>query len=320
VSRRRGAGAASAEDVAAAVRALAASLRSGLAPRVALMQWPESAAPGLPPALRKVARRVSLGESPEAALATATSAIGSAAGALRRCLALHRRCGGSLPALLDGVAAAVERAEAARRRAGAATAGARLSARLVAGLPLAFVPLTSGGRVLTLGVPGASLLAAGIALAVAGLYWIGRLVPRTPDSDAAAGLADELAVALGGGIPLPSALEALAADPPGDLVGPLARVRRRTALGDTWIAALRREGRGLAGLAQVLETTSSRGLPAAAALRAWAEVRRAESDTELRRSLARAPVLMVVPLTVCVLPSFALLAFGPFVLGAIRGA
>lgn len=308
------------EDVAAAVRSLAASLRGGFAPRVALTEWPSSAPASLQPALARVARRIAFGDSTEAALESAAPEMGSAASGLRRCFVLHGRAGGSLPALLEGVAAAVERTEDARRRSGAATAGARLSARLVAGLPLAFVPMTSGGRVLRLGPAGALLVIAGVVLAGIGLWWMGRLVPRAHDPDAAAGLADELAVALDGGIAIAPALDALVADPPPALAERLERVRRRISLGETWTGALRREGDGLEGLAHVLETSSARGLPAADALRTWAAARRVDAETELRRALGRAPVLMVVPLTVCVLPSFALLAFGPLVLGATGGA
>jgi Flp pilus assembly protein TadB len=144
-------------------------------------------------------------------------------------------------------------------------------------------------------------------------------VPRPPPADGAAAVADDLAAALAGGIGLVPALHAVAARPPADLANALRRATCRARLGDPWVDALAREGGALVGLAGVLARSSSLGIPAAGPLREWARARRAAVLTEHRRALQRAPVLMVVPLTVCVLPSFALLAFGPFVLGAAQG-
>jgi tight adherence protein B len=302
-----------ADRVATAIRALAGSIRAGAPPRVALEKWHPIAPVELQPALREVAHRLVLGGSIDAAVADASSLPNAVA----RCFALHRAAGGSLPAMLDGVADGVERDEEARRGSQAATAGARLSGRLVAGLPLAFVPLTSGGGALRSGAAGLLLLLAGGGLGAAGLWWIGKLVPSVSPADGAATFADDLAVALAGGIGLVPALDAVAARPPEDLEDAIGRARRRARLGQPWVEALAREGPALAGLAQVLARSCSAGIAAATPLREWAQARRAEVRTEHRRALQRAPVLMVVPLTVCVLPSFALLAFGPFVLGAM---
>lgn len=296
------------EDAAAAIRALAGSIRAGTPPHAAVAGW-DAVAP--------VGSYVALGGSPAEALARAETILGPSARALARCFALQRATGGSLPRLLERVADAVERDAASARTSSAATSGARLSGRLVAGLPLAFVPLTSGGSPLRAGVPGVVLLTVGVALGVAGLWWIGRLVPRADaGDDGAAALADDLAAALCGGVGLIPALEAAAAHPPQGLEEELARAARRVRLGAGWTDALSREGDPLRSLAEVIERSRVWGVPAARPLRDWARTRRAEVRTEMQRALRRAPVLMVVPLTVCVLPSFALLAFGPFVLGA----
>lgn len=302
-----------ADAVASAVRALAGSIRAGAPPVAAV-----AASPGLSP---QAARRVALGDAPAAALAGAEDDLGPAAPALARAFALHRAAGGSLPALLERVADGVEADAEATRSSGAATSGARLSARLVAGLPLAFVPLTSGGNPLRAGIAGLMLLLAGATLAAVGLWWIGRLVPAAPGGDDdAASLADDLAVALRGGVGLLPALDAAAQHPPPGLEESLERAARRARLGDHWVEALRREGGPLCALAEVVARSRSWGVPAAAPLQEWAAARRAEVRTEMQRALRRAPVLMVVPLTVCVLPSFALLAFGPFVLGAFAAS
>jgi tight adherence protein B len=302
------------DAIAGAVRALAGSIRAGMPPPAAVAAWAELA-PG--EIAGRVSRRVALGETPAAAFLASEPELGSAAGPLARCFALYTATGGSLPALLERVAEAVERDGEVARDAGAATSGARLSGRLVAGLPLAFVPLTPGGSVLRFGPAGAAVVVLGIALAAAGLWWIGRLVPAPPGADdGAATLADDLAVALAGGIGLGPALEAAAEHPPTGLESALARAGRRASLGESWTKALRREGGALASLAAVVARSLAWGVPAAEPLREWARARRDEVRTEMQRSLRRAPVLMVVPLTVCVLPSFALLAFGPLVLGA----
>ena len=299
------------EEVAAAVRALAGSIRAGTPPHEAVARWD---------AIETIARAVALGEPPAAAFARAEEYLGSAAPALARCFALQRATGGSLPRLLERVAESVERDAATTSTSRATTSGARLSGRLVAGLPLAFVPLTPGAGVVGAGPAGMALAAAGIALGVAGLWWIGRLIPLPPGGDdGAAALADDLAAALDGGAGLIPALEAAAAHPPAELVEQLQRAARRVRLGAGWVDALGREGLPLRTLAEVVERSRAWGVPAAGPLRDWAEARRTEVGTEMQRALRRAPVLMVVPLTVCVLPSFALLAFGPFVLRAFGG-
>ncbi len=306
------------EGAAVAIGSLASALRSGTPPRLALETWDAALPPGLAPAVSTVCRRLALGDDAACAVERARQ-LGAAAPALARCLRLHARAGGSLPAMLDALAKGLRRDDDTARRSRAATSGARLSGQLVAGLPLACIPLMPGERTLGSGTAGVLLLASGIALAAAGLWWIGRLVPAPLGDDPAATFADDLAVALRGGAGLVPALQALAESPPAGLVGHLRRASRRVALGQAWTAALREEGGPLASLAHVVERSASCGIPAAQPLLEWAAARRAEVRAEFDRAVQRAPVLMVVPLTACVLPSFALLAFGPFLLGALGG-
>lgn len=296
------------EEVAASIRSLAGSIRAGTPPHEAVARWET---------VETIARAVALGESPAAAFERAEEYLGSAAPALARCFALQRATGGSLPRLLERVAESVERDAASARAANATTSGARLSGRLVAGLPLAFVPLTPGADVVGAGPGGIALAVAGIALGLTGLWWIGRLVPAPPGGDdGAAAMADDLAAALDGGAGLIPALEAAVSHPPADLGEELDRARRRVRLGAAWVDALGSGSPPLRELAEVIERSRTWGVPAARPLRDWAETRRTAVRAEMQRALRRAPVLMVVPLTVCVLPSFALLAFGPFVLSA----
>lgn len=306
-----------ADRAAAAVAALASSIRSGSAPRRAVEEWHAVLPPDLAAAVAPVCRRLVLGGDTTGTLAGARR-LGPAGPGVARCLRLHACIGGSLPALLDELAAGLRRSHEERGRSRAATAGARLSGRLVAGLPFACIPLMPGAR-LGGSIGGIVLVAVGVALAAAGLWWIGKLVPAPAGEDPAAAFASGLAVALDAGAGLVPALDALAAMPQPGLEHAIARVRRKVTLGGTWMTALTEAGGTLGRVGLVVRRSAACGLPAAAPLREWAEARRAEVRADFDRGVQRAPVLMVVPLTACVLPSFALLAFGPFLLGALEG-
>jgi hypothetical protein len=121
------------------------------------------------------------------------------------------------------------------------------------------------------------------------------------------------AAVLRGGVGLGCALAAVAGHRDD---AALSRAARRAQLGCPWPEALRRScDAGYTALAQVIERTDRHGLPAADALEAFAVLRRAERAQEFEKSIRRAPVLMVVPLVLCVLPAFVLLALGPFLRG-----
>jgi Flp pilus assembly protein TadB len=61
------------------------------------------------------------------------------------------------------------------------------------------------------------------------------------------------------------------------------------------------------------------GAPLAAALERLAEQQRVEQRFALEARVRRAPVAMLLPLTLCVLPAFVLLAIVPLVVGALQG-
>ncbi len=135
---------------------------------------------------------------------------------------------------------------------------------------------------------------------------------------AAAALADDLAALLSGGAALIAALDAVACSPPAGIEPVFAAARDEVRSGIGWDAALASaEHPGLAAIGEVIGRTRRCGIAPAAALRELARRLDEEARTEFDRALQRAPVLMVVPLTVCVLPAFAILAFGPFLLGAV---
>jgi tight adherence protein B len=170
-----------------ALRALAAELRSGLAPaaalRIAGATTGPSRAGGIAPVMLEAAAAEALGGDPAAVLSAGAGA-GSAAAALGTALRICRRTGARLAApvsrIADGAAADLRIA----REAESALASARSSARLLAALPAAGVMLgalsgTGAPRVLLLTGLGQLCLVLGVALDLAGLAWLDRLA-RSP--------------------------------------------------------------------------------------------------------------------------------------------
>jgi tight adherence protein B len=96
-------------------------------------------------------------------------------------LDLHRRSGGDLPAVLDGVAATLRERRAAQREVRALTTQARLSGSILGLLPIvffAFLLLTSRDEMLrALATPlGSTALAVGLGMELLAFLWIRRLV------------------------------------------------------------------------------------------------------------------------------------------------
>ncbi len=182
----RAAAAARAVDVRT-LRALAAELRSGLAPaaalRVAASNSGQPRTGGVQARMLEAAAAEALGGEPAAVL-SAGAAAGSPAAALGMALYICRRTGARLAApvsrIADGAAADLR----IERETEAALAAARSSARLLAALPAAGVVLgalsgTGALRVLLLTGLGQLCLLGGVALDLVGLAWLDRLA-RSP--------------------------------------------------------------------------------------------------------------------------------------------
>jgi tight adherence protein B len=91
---------------------------------------------------------------------------------------VQRRCGGDLVRVLRGVAAALEDDRRTREEAHAATAQARFTAAVVAGLPVCGIAL---GAIASPGLPGrmiASPIGAGLMIAALGLQAVGLWAVR----------------------------------------------------------------------------------------------------------------------------------------------
>ncbi|MBA2273590.1 MAG: type II secretion system F family protein [Actinobacteria bacterium] len=298
---------------AEAVRGLAALLRSGLPLRSALLNWHEHAPPDLRDPLMGMARRIRLGAANDAALGPLQPFFGRDTEALSAVLVVVSESGGDAPSMLEGIASSIQNRAALAEAGRAAGSGALLSGRLVAGLPLAFVPLMPLAKVAVFDGPGLVLLGLGVALAFGGLRWVSALMPLPPPDDGAAAVADVAAAVLVGGTSLQAALRIAGRQAPESVAAPMQRATRLVALGLPWPEALGRlDDAGLRELAAILRMCQKFGLPVSVALRAFATRRREEQARRFEAATRRAPVLMVIPLVTCVLPSYLLLGLGPF--------
>ncbi|HEX6209062.1 MAG TPA: type II secretion system F family protein [Actinomycetota bacterium] len=104
----------------------------------------------------------------------------------------------------------------------------------------------------------------------------------------------------------------------------LVRVRREVALGASWPASLDHLGRRFAlpdlrRLASTLDQSIRLGAPVADPMRSLARDVRAERDAAVEARARRAPVTMLFPLVLCILPAFVLAAVLPAMLVATRG-
>lgn len=177
--------------------------------------------------------------------------------------------------------------------------------------------------------PGAWWCAVLLVCAVP-LVWPRAMAPAEPASpDPPPSVADDvrsvaasldlLALALGSGVPLVTAVEAVAEDA-GDQV---ARHLRQVAAAMRWGVDEVRAWDGLPAVwkpaAASLALAVTAGVPPGALLRRAADdIRRGERQ-RLDEAIGRVSVLIVVPLGLCFLPAFALLTVVPVVMTIARG-
>jgi tight adherence protein B len=287
---------------------LAGLIRCGLPLRTALSSLPEAVDASERDAALATSRYLRLGGSTEGGLRKLLESCG-VDGTLAPVLA-----GGRVePAgVLSSLARQVKERRAATATARAAAAGARLSGRLVASLPLMFLPLAPVAQAPVWDVGGALLLAMGGMLAIAGLRWIDRFVPTSPRADLAGTFADLIAALLRGGAGTSQALHA-AALCRGPTDAAVAQARQKVLLGASWELALSGSGgSGYRTLAMIVRRGRLLGLDIAADLEAFARMRRAQCSAVFDAEIKKAPIKMVVPLVTCVLPAFVIVSFGPF--------
>lgn len=239
---------------------------------------------------------------------------------------LARSTGMPLARVLTRVDDAVARDRDARDAAEAQLAGPRMSARILRWLPLVGVALAAAVDPAALGLLvssplGWALLGGAGLLTWAGSWWMGRLVSAATAADGE-GLPIPVVLALvdaalAAGLDVSSALArtADAVDPQSAL--PLRALAAAHAYGGT---APDLEGPLARALSRPLALAQSAGAPAGHGLRA-AMVR---LDRESRRAAARSAgelgVRLALPLSLCLLPAFALAGVLPLIVAVVVGA
>ncbi len=279
--------------------------------RLALQRWPAEVHQAST-ALTRIARVIRLGLPTLIALRHLDGSFGNDARSVRSVIAMHGEVGGDLAAMLEQLASSIDHREALERKGRAASAGMIASARLVAVLPLFFLPTGSTSGASLRDPVTLCLLMFGAGLTWIGLRWIRRLLPRVDGHtslDATIGL---LSTALAGGVDHHSALRACARHTEGDSTEELARAARRVSLGMPWSQALARCSGDLAHLGETIAISIERGVPPQ---RAFAELERSlrtRDEARYTTAIRKAPIRMVLPLTLCILPAYAILAAAPF--------
>lgn len=299
----------------AALRSLAGLVRAGLPFVAAVRAWPDESPETLRPVLSAVAARVRLGDAPEEALAALGPSLGGDAATLAAIARLHAVSGCDAARLLEAAARAAERRAFLATTASGATAGAKLSGRIVAGLPLLFLPLVPAVGVSLFDRRGSLLLLAGVSLLLTGGWWIARLLPRPPEPDGVAWLAAFVAAGFEAGVAVHDAIRVCSQTIP-SLGADLAACARRVRLGASWSSALELSpDDGLRAVGAVFGRAERMGIPIAQSLDAFAARRSEEAEAAFDKAARRAPVLMVLPLTICILPAYVVLAVGPLLRG-----
>ena len=235
--------------------------------------------------------------------------------------------GAALAAVLDACAvAARETAEADLARE-TALAGPRLSARVLAFLPLMGVGLAvlvdaSVLRVFVMPL-GVGLLALGAVLTETGRWWMRRLVARAieaPDPTALTLHAVRAAMAAGADVASALAAVSLALAPEGEFEGTAERMRGVAldlAGGEHWDRAW--NGAGLAALEKALRLPWERGAHAGPLLAAVADGESLKRRRAAQVAAGELAVRLTMPLAVCLLPAFVVVGIVPLLVALIGG-
>lgn len=287
------------EHDAAAVVGL---LRAGLSPRDAFVAvgWGEPGEDGAPP-----------GAGPEYAVAAR----------------LAHATGTPLAPILEACAeAARDDAEAALAR-DAALAGPRLSARVLAWLPVLGLALAVlvDTRVLSVIASPIGVVLLGVAglLTIAGRRWMRRLVTRAAAEREHVGLcihAVRAAMLAGADVASALAAVALASGPEPPLARSAERMRGvavALSRGDEWEVAW--EGDGLRVLERALRLPWERGAHAAPILAAAASAEALSRRRATQIAASELAVRLTLPLALCLLPAFVVAGIVPLLVALIGG-
>lgn len=291
----RGAAGAEADAAAALAESLAVLLDAGLSPR---STWEVVATDGVHPLAERVVS--ALRQQPSCAAALVRSADSDDLRMIAVVWRVAERTGAPLGHTLRAAAEILRDAAETEREAEVALSGPRATARLVSWLPVvgALMAVALGADLLGVvgSVAGATAVAVGGALLLAGRWWMSALVTRATVRAPHAGLAEELiAVGLAGGASADAAREIA-----------------RGAIAESGLAPLDERQ-----ASRVLRLASAAGAPVNELLTAAARQQRRVARADGRRRATTLGVRLMLPLGVCVLPSFLSLAVAPLVLSLL---
>lgn len=301
------------------VESLGAALGAGLSLELALSEI----APTLPRPLDERCRLAAASLRLGAPLDSALTIFGAGlpeqdlAGLGTVLLSFHR-AGGPVRRRLERVAALLRGRLALEEEHAALTAQGRVSAVVLIALApfggaLFMVLMPSYGR--TLFERGLGLLALAVVLEVAGAVWLARIVRSPAHKHELASLLDAVVVGLDAGLTFEQALRALV-----DRAPKLARLpEARRLLADLALglgrprafAAFASSGPAEARVSGLVSAATRLGAPLAELLVAQADALRDSGRRSAEAQARRLPVLMLFPLTFCVLPALLIVFLGP---------
>lgn len=308
------------------VEALGAGLGAGLSLELALSEVAPTLAPPLDTCARRASASLRLGGRLEQALVEFDSAVPvQDLAALRIVLGAFHRAGGPVRRRLDRVAAMLRGRLALEDEQRALTAQGRVSATvLIALAPLGAILFATlmPSYAANLLDRGRGLLLLAVALEGVATIWLLRIVRTAPAAADLAALLDAVVVGLDAGLSFEQALRALI-----DRKAEVGRLRDARALAadlalgvhrDRAFGAFAARGGPEARVAAIVSAATRLGAPLAELLVLQADALR---EAERRRAEGRArrlPVLMMFPLTFCVLPALLIVFLGPPLLSFAR--
>jgi len=210
--------------------------------------------------------------------------------------------GAPLAPTLQRFAASLRDLGTNERDARTALAGPRATTRMVMALPAVGIlfglalGFDTAGTLLG-SIPGAACLVVGVVLILVARWWSALLIRRARPPTVVPGLAlDLVAIAVSGGASIPRARAVVAA----------ARDECGLPIDTTETA-----------IDEVLVLSARAGVPAALLLRSGADAERRSARSAGERKAATLAVTLMLPLGLCILPAFMLLAVAPLMLSVV---
>ena len=315
-----------------ALEAMARSLRSGASLPVAIDEASAAIGPPLARGLYDVAAVAARGRPLAATIDRwASTTRGEGVPLAAAALGLAAELGGTAARSLDGVADTLRDRGAVRNEVRALSTQARASAAVIALAPVAFsvvVALADPSSVAFLVTTpvGFTCLVSGIALDILGGLWMRRIVRRAgregdPVAAETADAIDLFVLALGAGLNLRLAVNAVATRAPSSWALSLQRVSERVDRGarvsDALDALPGELGPSSRPLVRALTGAERYGTPLLPTLERLAGDARIERRRRAEEAARRVPVKLLFPLVLCVLPAFGLLTVAPLLAGAV---